>query len=395
MRNTTRPDFQWDDPLLFSECLTDEEVLIRDNARAFCAQQLAPRVTEDFRNEGAGRDVMAAMGEAGLLGCNLHGYGCAGTSSVAYGLVAREVEMIDSGYRSMLSVQSSLVMWPILNFGTPDQCDRYLPRLAKGEMVGCFGLTEPGFGSDAGGLQTRAEPTDGGWRLNGSKAWITNASIADLGVIWAKDPDDVIRGFLVETENKGVSTPPIKGKMSLRVSPTGEILLNDVFVPEANRLPDIGGLKGPFSCLNNARYGISFGALGAAEACWRCALEYVMERRQFGRPLGANQLIQRKLADMQSEIAIALHAALRVGRLKDEDRAAPEMISLTKRNSCGKSLDIARTARDMLGANGVSDAYPIMRHMVNLEAVNTYEGTHDVHALILGRSQTGLAAFAN
>ena len=333
------------------------------------------------------------MGEAGLLGCNLTGYGCAGTSSVAYGLVAREIEAVDSGYRSMLSVQSSLVMWPILTYGSEEQRERYLPRLAKGEIIGCFGLTESDYGSDPGGLQTRATPVEGGWRLTGTKAWITNAPIADLCLVWAKDPEQVIRGFLVETGTEGVTVPPITGKMSLRASPTGEIVLDSNFVPAANLLPNVRGLKGPFGCLNNARYGISWGALGAAETCWRTARDYVLERKQFGRPLAANQLIQRKLADMQTEIAIGLQAALRVGCLKDEGRAAPEMISLTKRNSCGKALEIARAARDMLGANGISDAYPIMRHMVNLEAVNTYEGTHDVHALILGRAQTGIQAF--
>ncbi len=333
------------------------------------------------------------MGEAGLLGCNLTGYGCAGTSSVAYGLVAREIEAVDSGYRSMLSVQSSLVMWPILTYGSEEQRERYLPRLAKGEIIGCFGLTESDYGSDPGGLQTRATPVEGGWRLTGTKAWITNAPIADLCLVWAKDPEQVIRGFLVETGTEGVTVPPITGKMSLRASPTGEIVLDNNFVPAANLLPNVRGLKGPFGCLNNARYGISWGALGAAETCWRTARDYVLERKQFGRPLAANQLIQRKLADMQTEIAIGLQAALRVGCLKDEGRAAPEMISLTKRNSCGKALEIARAARDMLGANGISDAYPIMRHMVNLEAVNTYEGTHDVHALILGRAQTGIQAF--
>ena len=388
-----RPAFEWSDPFLLEDQLDEDERLIRDAARNFASSTLAPRAVDDFRNEGSDRSILRAMGEAGLLGCNLSGYGCADASSVAYGLVAREIESVDSGYRSLLSVQSSLVMWPILTYGTDAQRDRYLPGLARGEIVGCFGLTEPEFGSDAGGLRTRAEPVPGGWRLNGGKMWITSAPIADLCVIWAKDPEDQIRGFLVDARADGVSTPRIQGKLSLRTSPTGEIVLQDVFVPEARAFPGIRGLGGPFGCLNNARFGIAWGALGAAERCWRTAREYVMERKQFGRPLAANQLIQKKLADMQAEIALGLQAVLRVGRLKDEGRAAPEMISLVKRNSCGKALEIARTARDMLGANGISDAWPIMRHMANLEGVNTYEGTHDIHALILGRAQTGLQAF--
>ncbi len=392
-KKSIRPDFDWSDPFLLEDQLEEEERLIRDAARNFAAQTLASRAVEDYRNEGADRSVLQAMGEAGLLGCNLSGYGCAGASSVAYGLVAREIESIDSGYRSMLSVQSSLVMWPILTYGTDEQKQRYLPGLTRGELVGSFGLTEAEFGSDAGGLRTLARPTTDGWRLSGGKMWITNAPISDLCVIWAKDPDDRIRGFLVDAKCEGVQTPRIRGKMSLRTSPTGEIVLDDVFVPEENVFPEIRGLRGPFGCLNNARYGIAWGALGAAESCWRTAREYVLERRQFGRPLAANQLIQKKLADMQTEITLGLQAALRVGRLKDAGRAAPEMISLVKRNSCGKALAIARTARDMLGANGISDAWPVMRHMSNLEGVNTYEGTHDIHALILGRAQTGLQAF--
>lgn len=388
-----RAEFDWEDPLRLAATLTDDERMIRDSARSFCAETLAPRVVEDFRREGADRAVMAAMGTAGLLGCNLQGYGCAGASDVSYGLVAREVERIDSGYRSMISVQSSLVMWPILNFGSDAQRDRYLPALADGSMVGCFGLTEPGHGSDAGGLRTRAVPAGNGWRITGQKAWITNAPIADLCLVWAKDPEDVIRGFLIETDTPGVTTPAIAGKLSLRASPTGDILLQEAFVPEANMLPEVRGLRGPFWCLNNARYGIGWGALGAAEACWTTAREYVLERRQFGRPLAANQLIQKKLADMQTEIALGLCAAVQTGRLKEQGQAAPEMISLLKRNSAGKALEIARNARDMLGANGISDAYPVMRHLVNLESVNTYEGTHDVHALILGRAQTGIQAF--
>ncbi len=392
-KRPSRPEFDWSDPFLLEDQLEEEERLVRDAARNFASAILEPRATADFRDEGADRSVLRAMGEAGLLGCSLSGYGCAGASSVAYGLVAREIEAVDSGYRSMLSVQSSLVMWPILTYGTVDQKERYLPRLARGEIVGCFGLTEAEYGSDAGGLRTRAEPIDGGWRLDGGKMWITNSPIADLCVIWAKDPDRRIRGFLVDACAQGVQTPRIQGKMSLRASPTGEIVLDGVFVPEENVFPGISGLGGPFGCLNNARYGIAWGALGAAERCWRTAREYVLERKQFGRPLAANQLIQKKLADMQTEIALGLQAALRVGRLKDEGRAAPEMISIVKRNSCGKALEIARTARDMMGANGISDAWPVMRHMANLEGVNTYEGTHDIHALILGRAQTGLQAF--
>ena len=392
-KQETRPPFEWADPLGLEEQLKEEEILIRDSARSFCVSVLEPRASRDFRDEGAGKSVLVEMGAAGLLGCNLHGYGCAGASSVAYGLLAREIESVDSGYRSMMSVQSSLVMWPILAYGTEEQRERYLPGLARGEIVGCFGLTEPEFGSDAGGLRCQATPSEGGWHLSGTKSWITNAPIADLCLVWAKDPDGKIRGFLVDTASEGVETPVIHGKMSLRASPTGEIVLRRAFVPEANVFPEIRGLKGPFGCLNNARYGIAWGALGAAESCWRTAREYVLDRKQFGRPLAANQLIQKKLADMQTEISLGLQAAFRVGRLKDENRAAPETISLIKRNACGKALEIARNARDMLGANGVSDAYPVMRHMVNLEAVNTYEGTHDIHALILGRAQTQLQAF--
>lgn len=390
-----RPPFNWEDPLALEDQLEEEERQIRDSARAFCQEHLQPRAVNDFQNSSSDREVLRQMGQAGLLGANLQGYGCAGASSVAYGLVAREIESVDSGYRSMMSVQSSLVMWPILTYGTEEQREKYLPPLARGELVGCFGLTEPEFGSDAGGLRTQATPVDGGWRLTGSKAWITNAPIADLCVIWAKDPEQIIRGFLVETSGEGISTPAIADKMSLRASPTGQIEMTDVFVPTANVFPNIQGIKGPFGCLNNARFGIAWGALGAAEACWRAAHTYTMERTQFGRPLAANQLIQRKLADMQTEITIGLQAVLRASRLKDESKLAPEAVSLIKRNSCGKALDIARTARDMLGANGISYAYPVMRHMVNLEAVNTYEGTHDIHALILGRAQTDIPAFAN
>jgi len=385
--------FDWADPLRLGAQLTESERMIRDSAREFAERFLAPRARADFRGDGADRGILREMGAAGLLGCNLSGYGCAGASDVAYGLVAREVERIDSGYRSMLSVQSSLVMWPLLAYGTDAQRERYLPGLRSGDIVGCFGLTEPGFGSDPGGLVTRAEPAPGGWRLNGSKTWITNAPIADLCLIWAKDPDHRIRGFLLDAGTEGLSTSPLDGKLGLRVSPTGEIRLTDVFVPADGAFPAVRGLSGPFGCLNNARYGIAWGALGAAECCWQEARNYCLERVQFGRPLAANQLIQRKLADMQTEIALGLQSALRVGRLKELGQAPPEAVSLVKRNSCGKALEIARAARDMLGANGMSDGWPVMRHMVNLEGVNTYEGTHDIHALILGRAQTGLQAF--
>lgn len=388
------PAFTPEDPLGLESQLGEDERQIRDAARKFAVDRLAPRIIEDFRGAGADRSVLAGMGETGLLGCNFEGYGCAGASSVAYGLVAREIETVDSGYRSMLSVQSSLVMWPILAYGSPEQRDRYLPGLAQGEIIGCFGLTEPEFGSDAGGLRCRAKPAPGGWRLTGNKAWITNAPIADLCVIWAKDPEDRIRGYLVDATAKGVTITATAGKMSLRASPTGEIALDDVLVTDENVLPNIRGLRGPFGCLNNARYGIAWGAMGAAESCWQTARTYTLERRQFGRPLAANQLVQKKLADMQTEIALALQAALRVGRLKDQGGVSPEAISLIKRNSAGKALDIARVARDMLGANGITDAYPVMRHLVNLESVNTYEGTHDIHALILGRAQTRIQAFA-
>ncbi len=386
-------EFAWDDPLGIESQLEDEERQIRDAARRYAEDSLAPRAVEDWWKGGAGREILASMGEAGLLGCSLEGYGCAGASSVAYGLVAREIEAVDSGYRSMMSVQSSLVMWPIHSYGTPEQKERYLPGLARGEIAGCFGLTEPGHGSDPGGLLTRAEPVDGGWRLNGVKAWISNAPFADLCVVWAKDPEGVLRGFLVETADEGVSTPATEGKMSLRTSPTGEIVLDNALVPEDRVLPGAKGLKGPFGCLNSARYGIAWGAMGAAEACWKTARDYVLERHQFGRPLAANQAIQIKLADMQTEIALSLQASLRVGRLKDAGGTTPEAVSLIKRNAAGKALAIARVARDMLGANGITDAYPVMRHMTNLETVNTYEGTHDIHALVLGRAQTGIQAF--
>ena len=351
------------------------------------------RVLEANRHERFDREVFREMGEMGFLGSTIDGYGCPGINHVSYGLIAREVERVDSGYRSMMSVQSSLVMYPIYTYGTEQQRMKYLPGLASGEKIGAFGLTEPDFGSDAGSMVTRARKVDGGWILKGAKMWITNSPVADVFVIWAKDDGDVIRGFILEREMKGLSAPKIEGKFSLRVSITGEIVMEDVFVPDENLLPEVQGLKGPFGCLNKARYGIAWGALGAAEFCWQAARQYTLERRQFGRPLAANQLIQKKLVDMQTEISLGMQSVLRVGRLMDEGRATPEMISLIKRNSCGKALDMARTARDMHGGNGVSDEYHVIRHVMNLEAVNTYEGTHDIHALILGRAQTGIQAF--
>jgi len=388
-----RPSFRWEDPLLFDEQLSNEERMVRDSARAYCQDKLMPRVLLAHRQERFDREVFTEMGALGFLGSTLEGYGCAGVNHVCYGLIAREIERVDSGYRSMMSVQSSLTMYPIHSYGTEAQRQKYLPKLATGEFLGAFGLTEPDFGSDAGSMISRARKVDGGYLLKGAKMWITNAPAADVFVIWAKDDTDIIRGFILERGMKGLSTPKIEGKFSLRVSITGEVVMDDVFVPRENLLPNVEGLKGPFGCLNKARYGIAWGALGAAEFCWHAARDYTMERKQFGRPLAANQLIQKKLADMQTEIALGLQTVLRVGRLMDEGRAAPEMVSLIKRNSCGKSLEIARTARDMHGGNGVSDEYHVMRHLMNLEAVNTYEGTHDVHALILGRAQTGLQAF--
>jgi glutaryl-CoA dehydrogenase len=389
-----RPEFQWEDPLFFDEQLTEEERMIRDAARSYCQEKLMPRVLEANRHERFDREIMNELGELGLLGSTIEGYGCAGVNYVSYGLVAREVERVDSGYRSAMSVQSSLVMHPIHAYGSEAQRQKYLPRLAKGEIVGCFGLTEPDAGSDPGSMRSRARKVDGGYVLKGAKMWITNSPIADVMVVWAKDDSGQIRGFILERGMKGLTTPKIEGKFSLRASVTGEIAMADVFVPEENLLPNVSGLKGPFGCLNNARYGIGWGALGAAEFCWHAARNYTLNRQQFGRPLAANQLIQKKLADMQTEITLGLQACLRVGRLKDEGKAAPEMISLIKRNSCGKALDIARTARDMHGGNGISDEFHVIRHVMNLEAVNTYEGTHDVHALILGRAQTGIQAFS-
>ena len=389
----SKASFQWDDPLLLESQLSDEERLVREATRDYCQERLLPRVRDAHRHERFDREIMTEMGALGLLGASLHGYGCPGVSHVAYGLIAREVERVDSGYRSAMSVQSSLVMYPIYAYGTEAQKQKYLPKLATGEWVGCFGLTEPDHGSDPGSMITRARATDGGYLLSGAKMWITNSPIADVFVVWAKDDAGQIRGFVLEKGMKGLSAPKIEGKFSLRASITGEIVMDSVFVPQENLLPEVSGLKGPFGCLNKARYGIAWGAMGAAEFCWQGARDYTLGRKQFGRPLAANQLIQRKLADMQTEIALGLHAALRVGRLMDEGLAAPEMISLIKRNNCGKALDIARVARDMHGGNGISDEYHVIRHVLNLEAVNTYEGTHDVHALILGRAQTGIAAF--
>jgi len=390
---TTKAAFQWDDPLLIEDLLSDEERMVRDTARAYSQEKLMPRVVEANRHEKFHREIMNEMGELGFLGPTIEGYGCAGVNHVCYGLIAREVERVDSGYRSALSVQSSLVMYPISAFGSEAQKNKYLPKLASGEWIGCFGLTEPNAGSDPAGMLTRGKKADGGYLVSGAKMWITNAPLADVLLVWAKDDGGVIRGFILEKGMKGLSTPKIEGKFSLRSSVTGEIVMDKVFVPEENVLPDVSGLKGPFSCLNKARYGIAWGALGAAEFCWHAARSYTLDRKQFGRPLAANQLVQLKLVNMQTEITLGLHAALRLGRLIDEGRVAPEMISLLKRNSCGKSLDIARVARDMHGGNGIADEFHVIRHMMNLEAVNTYEGTHDVHALILGRAQTGIPAF--
>ena len=388
--------FQWDDPLLLDRQLTAEERMVRDAARAYCRERLAPRVQQAFRHESTDPNVFREMGELGLLGPTIPGeYGGAGLNYVSYGLIAREVERVDSGYRSMLSVQSSLVMMPIHTFGTEAQKQKYLPKLASGEWVGCFGLTEPDHGSDPGSMVTRAKAAPGGYRLSGAKTWISNSPIADVFVVWAKNDAGAIRGFILDKGMKGLSTPVIHGKVGLRASVTGEIVMDEVFVPAESEFPDASGLKGPFTCLDSARYGIAWGALGAAEDCWHRARQYVLDRQQFGRPLAANQLIQKKLADMQTEIALGLQGCLRLGRMKDEGTAAVEITSLLKRNSCGKALEIARVARDMLGGNGVSDEYGVIRHLVNLEAVNTYEGTHDIHALILGRAQTGIAAFCN
>ena len=393
-----KPSFQWNDPFLLNSQLSEDERAIVDAAHDFCQEKLQTRVLMAARHEKFDREIMNEFGSMGFLGSTIEGYGCAGLNYVSYGLVAREVERVDSGYRSAMSVQSSLVMYPINEFGSEAQRQKYLPKLATGEWVGCFGLTEPNHGSDPASMITRAKPVDGGFIMKGAKMWITNSPIADVFVVWAKlggegDGQSAIRGFILEKGMKGLTAPKIEGKMSLRASITGEIVMDDVFVPTENMLPNVSGLKGPFSCLNKARYGIAWGALGAAEDCWHRARQYTLDRVQFGRPLAQNQLIQKKLADMQTEIALGLQGCLRIGRLMDEGQAVPEMISLIKRNSCGKALDVARMARDMHGGNAIHDEYHVIRHMINLETVNTYEGTHDVHALILGRAQTGLQAF--
>jgi glutaryl-CoA dehydrogenase len=389
----TGGQFQWDDPLLIEAQLTDEERMIRDTARQYAQERLAPRIRDWNRNETFDREVMLEMGALGFLGAPLEGYGCAGIGYVAYGLIMRELERVDTAFRSACGVQSGLAMTPIYAYGTEEQRQKYLPKMVTGELLGCFGLTEPDHGSDPGSMLSRARSVDGGYRLSGNKIWITHAPIADIMIVWAKDDGGVIRGFILERGMEGLSTRKIEGKFSVRASPTGEIIMDNVFVPEANLLPNVSGLKGPFGCLNNARFVICWGALGAAEACWHTARQYTMDRKQFGKPLAANQLIQKKLADMQSEIALGLLACLHVSRLRDQGLATPEMVSLLKRNSTGKALDIARAARDMLGGNGISDEFPVIRHMLNLETVNTLEGTHDIHALVLGRAQTGLSAF--
>ena len=391
----SKPQFHWEDPLLLQDQLTTEERMVADAAREYAQGKLAPRVHEAYRSESTDPSIFREMGELGLLGITIpEEYGGASLNYVSYGLIAREIERVDSGYRSMMSVQSSLVMVPIYEFGSEAQRQKYLPKLATGEWIGCFGLTEPNYGSDAGGMITRAKKVPGGFSLTGSKMWISNSPIADVFVVWAKNDEDQIRGFILEKGMKGLSAPKITGKQGLRASITGEIVMDEVFVPAENEFPEITGLKGPFTCLNSARYGISWGVLGAAEFCWHAARQYTLDRKQFGRPLAANQLVQKKLADMQTEITLALQGVLRLGRMKDEGSAAPEITSIMKRNSCGKSLDIARMARDMLGGNGISDEYGVIRHMLNLEVVNTYEGTHDIHALILGRAQTGIQAFS-
>jgi glutaryl-CoA dehydrogenase len=389
----TGGDFAWDDPFLLERELSDEERMIRDSARAYAQERLMPRIREWNRHEHFDPVVMREMGGLGLLGAPLSGYGCAGVSYVAYGLIMRELERVDTAFRSACGVQTTLSMLPIHAYGSEEQRAKYLPRMAKGELLGCFGLTEPDHGSDPGSMRARARKVAGGWRLTGNKMWITHSPIADLMVVWAKDDDGVIRGFILERGMEGLSTPKIEGKFSVRASPTGEIVMDDVFVPEENLLPGVKGLKGPFGCLNNARFGICWGAMGSAEFCWHAARGYALERSQFGRPLAANQLVQKKLADMQTEIALGLLACLRVSRLRDEGLATPEMVSLLKRNCAGKALEIARAARDIHGGNGIADEYHVIRHLLNLETVNTLEGTHDIHALVLGRAQTGISAF--
>ena len=389
-------EFCWDDPLLLDEQLNEDERMLRDAARDYCQGRLMPRVQQAFRQEQSDPEIFREMGKMGFLGATIPTeYGGGGLSYVAYGLIAREIERVDSGYRSMMSVQSSLVMVPIFEFGSEEQKRKYLPKLASGEWIGCFGLTEPNHGSDPGSMETRARSVPGGFSLSGAKTWISNAPIADVFVVWAKNDEGKIRGFVLEKGMKGLSAPAIHGKVGLRTSITGEVVMDEVFVPAESQLPKAGGLHGPFTCLNSARFGIAWGALGAAEFCWHAARQYTLDRKQFGRPLAANQLIQKKLADMQTEITLGLQGCLRLGRLKDEGKAAPEITSMMKRNSCGKALDIARMARDMHGGNGISDEYGVIRHVVNLEVVNTYEGTHDIHALILGRAQTGIQAFSN
>ena len=385
--------FDWKDPFFIEDQLTEEEILVRDTAANYAQDKLAPRVTESFRHENTHREIFNEMGELGLLGSTIEGYGCPGISYVGYGLLAREVERVDSGYRSMMSVQSSLVMYPISHHGSESQKNKYLPKLASGEWVGCFGLTESDAGSDPGGMKTRAKAVAGGYSISGSKMWITNSPIADIFLIWAKTDNNTIRGFILEKGMGGLSAPTIEGKLALRTSITGEIVMDNVFVGEEQLLPDIAGLKGPFECLNSARFGISWGALGAAEYCWHAARQYTLDRSQFDKPLASNQLVQLKLANMQTDISLGLQGCLRAGRLKEQGRLSPELISLLKRNNCAKALDIARNSRDMHGGNGISDDYSVMRHMMNLEVVNTYEGTSDVHALILGRAQTGIQAF--
>jgi len=393
-RSLAKASFKWDDPLLLDAQLTEEERMVRDAAHAYAQDKLMPRIRDAFRHETTDPAIFREMGELGLLGANIPPeYGGAGLNYVCYGLIAREVERVDSGYRSMMSVQSSLVMYPIHTYGSEAQRRKYLPRLATGEWIGCFGLTEPNHGSDPGSMETRARSAAGGYKLSGAKMWISNSPIADVFVVWAKDDAGQIRGFVLEKGMKGLSAPKIEGKFSLRASITGEIVMDEVFVPEENMLPNVRGLKGPFGCLNSARYGIAWGALGAAEFCWQAARQYTLDRKQFGRPLAANQLIQKKLADMQTEITLGLQGCLRLGRMKDEGTASPEITSIMKRNSCGKALEIARVARDMHGGNGIVDEFHVIRHVLNLETVNTYEGTHDVHALILGRAQTGISAF--
>ena len=390
-----KADFNWQDPLLIDDQLTDDERIVRDSVHRYCQDKLMPRVQQGFRDGCFDRDILLEAGQLGLLGATLEGYGCPGLSYVCYGLIAREIERVDSGYRSAISVQSSLVMYPIHAFGSEEQRKKYLPRLATGESIGCFGLTEPDHGSDPGGMTARAKSVDGGFLLNGAKTWISNSPIADVFIIWAKGDDGKIGGFILDKSMSGLSAPKIEGKFALRASVTGEVIMDDVFVPNENRLPDARGLKAPFECMNRARYGIAWGVMGAAEFCWHASLNYALERTQFGRPLAATQLVQLKLANMQTDIALGLQGCLRLGRMIDAGKMPPEAISLMKRNNCGKALDIARVARDIHGGNGISDEYHVIRHVMNLEAVNTYEGTHDIHALILGRAQTGIQAFSS